>query len=389
MSAPPLIDSPEALSAIADHLRTSDWFALDTEFIREDTYWPRLCLVQVATDERLACIDPLALDTLEPLLGVLYDPGVTKVLHASGQDLEIFHHLDGRVPAPVFDTQLAAPLLGYPEQAGFATLVETLLGVRLDKGHARTDWSERPLPAAALSYAADDVRYLVPLYRHIREALAERGRLGWLDAELAWLTDAARYERPPEDAWRRLKGVERLPGPGRAVARALAAWREQEARARDLPRGRILRDDALVEVARTLPRDRDQLRRMRALRGAALERHGDTLLRLVAEARAQPAPELDRGGRATAPLDAHGEALVDALSALVRLRAVEHDLNPATVAGRRELARIATGERAADVLAGWRASLLADELDAMMRGDVALRVGHAGLEAADASNGAA
>lgn len=389
MTAPPLIDSPEALSAIAAHLRTCDWFALDTEFIREDTYWPRLCLVQVATDERLACIDPLALDTLEPLLEVLYDPGVIKVLHAAGQDLEIFHHLDGRVPAPVFDTQVAAPLLGFPEQAGFATLVETLLGVRLAKGHARTDWNERPLPAAALSYAADDVRYLVPLYREIRDALAARGRLGWLDAELARLTDASRYERPPEDAWRRLKGIERLPGPGRAVAQALAAWREGEARVRDLPRGRVLRDDALLEVARTLPRDRDQLRRMRALRGAALERHGDTLLRLVAEARAQPAPEIERGARAAAPLDARDEALVDALSALVRLRAAENELNPATVAGRRELARIATGERAADVLAGWRAALLGDELDAMMSGGVALRVGVAGLEAAGSPHGTA
>lgn len=384
MSAPPLIDSPEALSAIAAQLRTCDWFALDTEFIREDTYWPRLCLVQVATDEHLACIDPLALDTLEPLLELLYDPGITKVLHASGQDLEIFHHLDGRVPAPVFDTQLAAPLLGFPEQAGFGTLVETLLGVQLAKGHARTDWSERPLPAAALTYAADDVRYLVPLYREIRDALAARGRLGWLDAELARLTDASRYERPPADAWLRLKGAERLPGPGRAVARALAAWREGEARARDLPRGRILRDDALVDVARTLPRDRGQLRRIRALRGAALERHGDTLLRLVAEAREQPAPEVTRGGRTAAPLDARGEALVDALSALVRLRAAENDLNPATVAGRRELARIAAGERAADVLAGWRAALLADELDAMMSGGTALRVGGAGLEVAGA-----
>lgn len=389
MTAPPLIDSPEALSAIAAHLRTCDWFALDTEFIREDTYWPRLCLIQVATDEHLACIDPLALDTLEPLLGVLYDPAVTKVLHASGQDLEIFHHLDGRVPAPVFDTQLAAPLLGFPEQAGFATLVETLLGVQLAKGHARTDWTERPLPAAALSYAADDVRYLVPLYREIRDALAARGRLGWLDAELVRLTDASRYERPPEDAWLRLKGVERLPGPGRAVARALAAWREREARTRDLPRGRILRDDALVDVARTLPRDHSQLRRIRALRGAGLERHGDTLLRLVAEAREQAAPEVERGGRTATPLDTQGEALVDALSALVRLRAAENDLNPATVAGRRELARIAAGERAADVLAGWRAALLADELDAMMRGGVALRVGDAGLEAARAPHDAA
>jgi ribonuclease D len=177
---PELITRRSDLESLAAQLREHGWFALDTEFIREKTYWPKLCLIQVATPLRLACIDPLPRDSLEPLLDVLDDRSVTKVLHAAEQDLETFHHLSGRMPQPLFDTQIAAPLLGYPEQAGYARLVESVLGVKLSKGHARTDWTERPLPADALAYAADDVRYLVPLYESLHAGLAERGRLEWL-----------------------------------------------------------------------------------------------------------------------------------------------------------------------------------------------------------------
>lgn len=377
--SPPLINTPAGLAETVDRLRGRDWFALDTEFIREDTYWPRLCLIQVATDDHLACIDPLALESLEPLLELLADPAITKVLHAADQDLEVFHQLSGRVPAPVFDTQLAAPLLGFPEQAGFGRLVESLLDVRLEKGHARTDWSERPLPAAALAYAADDVRYLVPLYQALRAGLAERERLPWLEEEFARLTDAARYERAPEDAWRRLKGVDRLPGPARAVVRALARWREEQAREANVPRGRVLRDDALVDLARALPKDRKQIGRLRSLRGRPLERHGDALLALVAEARHETPPEVRAAAAFAAEPDERGAALAEALHAIARLRCAEHDVNPAVVLGRRELARVAAGEPAGGVLSGWRAELVADALDAFMAGRVALGHGEDGL----------
>lgn len=364
---PALVDNTAALRDLVSRLRDCSWLALDTEFIREDTYWPRLCLIQVANDELVACIDPLALDDLDPLAELLYDPAITKVLHAAGQDLEIFHHLHGRLPAPLFDTQVAAPLLGHADQAGFATLVRDILAIELDKGHARTDWTERPLPAAALAYAADDVRYLVPLYHRIRDELERRNRLQWLDRAFDELADPARFERPPEDAWRRLRGVDRLPPSGRAVARALAGWREQNARDRNVPRGRVLRDDALLEIAKVRPRDRKELGRMRSLRGGIVEREGETLLRLVAEARDSDAPVT--GERAAkVVLDAHGEALVDVLTAVVRLHALAGDLNPGTIAGRRELARIATGEPPAAVLAGWRAALIGDDLEAIVDG---------------------
>lgn len=367
-----LITRTSDLEPLATHLREHGWFALDTEFIREKTYWPKLCLIQVATPRRLACIDPLACDSLEPLLAVLDDHAVTKVLHAAEQDLETFHHLTGRMPQPLFDTQIAAPLLGHPEQAGYARLVEAVLGVKLAKGHARTDWTERPLPPDALAYAADDVRYLVPLYEALHAGLAERGRLEWLADDFRALTDPARFERPPADAWQRLKGFERLSASGRAVAAALAEWRERTAREQDRPRGHILRDDALMDIARTLPADRRALDRLRSLRDNVAARHGERLLELVAEARKRQAPAIDATTRNGPDLDAAGEALADVLSALVRLRAAQEDLNPNSIATRRELARIAAGESVHEVLAGWRGRLIGSEIEAFMNGQTGL-----------------
>lgn len=369
---PELITRSSDLESLAAQLRGHGWFALDTEFIREKTYWPKLCLIQVATPLRLACIDPLACDSLEPLLDVLDDRSVTKVLHAADQDLETFHHLSGRMPQPLFDTQIAAPLLGYPEQAGYARLVESVLGVKLSKGHARTDWTERPLPADALAYAADDVRYLVPLYESLHAGLAERGRLEWLADDFNALADPARFQRPPADAWQRLKGFERLSSASRAVAAALAEWRERTAREQDRPRGHILRDDALMDIARTLPADRNGLDRLRSLRDNVAARHGERLLELVAEARKRQPPAADTANRNGPDLDAAGEALTDALSALVRLRAAEEDLNPNSIATRRELARIAAGESVHEILAGWRGRLIGSEIEAFMNGETGL-----------------
>ena len=367
MTTPELIDDPTRLRERLAPLHGRDWFALDTEFIREETYWPQLCLIQIATPDDLFCIDPLAVPDLEPLEALLFDPGITKVLHAAGQDLEIFHHRRGEVPAPVFDTQLAAPLLGHPEQAGFARLVHAVLGVELAKGHARTDWTRRPLPEAALRYAADDVRYLVPLYEHIRDALAARGRSDWLEPELARLTDPERYDPPVDAAWRRIKGADRLTERGRAVLQAVAAWREETARANDVPRGRIGRDDGVLDLARQQPTTRRQLGHLRSVRGALSERHGDALVAAVAGALGNTAPTL-AAGRPPKTLDEGGEALVDALSAIVRLRAQALDLNPASLATRKELTRIAAGTSAHEVLGGWRAGLVADDLDGLVAG---------------------
>lgn len=367
-----LIAESSALAGLCEHLRTRDWFAMDTEFVREDTYFPQLCLIQVATDDRIACIDPLALTDLGPLAEILDDPGITKVLHAGSQDLEIFHHRYGRLPAPVFDTQLAAPLLGYAEQAGYATLVENVLGISLEKGHARADWTQRPLPPEVLAYAADDVRYLVPLYRAMHAELKTRGRLHWLEAEFARLTDPARYAPDPGELWQRLRGVERLKPRAQAVARALAAWRDETARGDDVPRGRIVRDDVLVELARRQPGDRRELARIRGLREGAIKRHGDALLACIKAARDEPPPPpIERRGPR---LDTAGEALADMLGAAVRLVAADNDLAPNVLAGRKDLTRIAAGEPSSEVLAGWRAGVVGETLDAIVEGRTGLIV---------------
>src|SRR5215469_11566836 len=202
MSDPYLyVDTPQALESLCARLRGQPWIAVDTEFMRERTYYPELCLVQVATDEVVACVDPLALPSLEPLLKLLLDERMVKVLHAARQDLEIFFHLSGKVPQPVFDTQVAARFLGLPDQVGYGAAVQSLLGITLDKSHARTDWARRPLPPAALDYAADDVRHLRELYHRMQAELAARGRADWAGPELKALVDEKLYRPNPEGAW--------------------------------------------------------------------------------------------------------------------------------------------------------------------------------------------
>lgn len=281
------VDSRPALVELCARLRDRPWLALDTEFIRERTFYPRLCLVQVAHDEVVACVDALALDDLDPLLNVLYDPAVIKVLHSAHQDLEIFFYRRGEVPCPVFDTQIAAAVLGHGEYVGYATLVNDLLGVELDKSQTRTDWSRRPLAEAQLRYAADDVHYLCEVYRLQRAELVRGDRLARLERECAALCDPARYQVHPEEAWRRIKAGRRLRGTQLAVLQTLAAWREEQARAADLPRNWVLGNEVLVTLARRMPGDWESLRRVPGLKPSTLRRYGDVLLQRITAARVE------------------------------------------------------------------------------------------------------
>lgn len=374
--APPAeryVDSPAALAELCRSLRRSPWLALDTEFIRERTYYPQLCLIQVADADTVACVDPMALDDLGPLLDLLYDPAITKVLHSAYQDLEIFYHLRGTVPGPVFDTQVAATLLGHGEQVGYATLVKDLLGVDLDKSQSRTDWARRPLDPAQLRYAADDVRYLREVYLRQHSELERRGRLDWLADDFRELCDPGRYRTEPREAWRRLKGHQQLKGAQLAVLRALAAWREERAAAADRPRRWILSDEVLLDLARRQPETEDQLKRSRGLEATTLKRHGPALLELIAQGRAEP-PEHWPQPVPRLKLDAEQEALLDAMMALVRLRGVQHAVSPQTLAGRRDLERLLAGDPDASLLHGWRARLAGREVAALLRGELRLEV---------------
>lgn len=355
------VDDPGALAELAAALGAETRIALDTEFVRERTYFPVLCLVQIASPSGVALVDPLAIDDLTPLAGVLADPRVTKVLHAGRQDIEILLTRLGIVPRPVFDTQLAAALLGHGAQISYAALVESVLGMSLAKAHTRTDWTRRPLHPEQQHYAADDVRYLLELETRLSAALAARGRSDWARAELAGLSDEALYRAPAEDAWRRIKALHRLDARARRVARALAGWREWQAVRDDRPRQWVLRDNVLIELARLAPQSRAGFDAVPGLPAAVLRRHGTALAGVIAAALADPQ---SAAGDAEPParLDAAQKALLVALAEEVRACAARHGLSVELLATRAELERLVRGERDLPVLRGWRGELAGTRL---------------------------
>lgn len=366
------IDTPEQLAALCEQLRRHDWLTLDTEFLREKTYRSRLCLLQVANPDVIACVDPLAVD-LSPLLDVLYDPSITKVLHAAHQDLEIFHDIRGAVPTPIFDTQIAATLLGQGEQIGYGNLVKAVLDIDLDKAHARADWCQRPLDAAQLDYAADDVRHLREVYLKQKQQLEEMGRSEWLQSDFDEMSDPARYSNPPQDAWQRLKGSNRLKGVQLAVLQALAGWREEQAQQSDRPRRWIVKDEVLLDMAKLMPPSIDKLRRIRGLEDGTVQRHGETLLKLIAAARSLPKEEWPaaKSGKRLSP---QKEPLVDLMMALLRERCQQQNISPGAVGGRRELELLLLGERDIPLLHGWRAAIAGQALLQLLQGKLALMV---------------
>lgn len=380
MESPRFIDQAHALGDLCARLQKAPWIALDTEFLREKTYYPRLCLVQVATSEEVTCIDPLALEDLSPLTALLQDPDILKVLHAGAQDLEIFFHRDGRVPAPVFDTQVAAALLGHGDQIGYGRLIQAVLGVDLEKGHSRTDWSRRPLDPEQLRYAADDVRYLARAYPRMREALETKGRLAWLEEDFRRLEDPATYRPDPEGIWQRVKGLNTLRRPHQlAVVQELARWREQEAMRCDRPRRWLLQDEVILDLARRQPRNLQGLAKVRGLAEATVQRHGETLLGLIRTGAGRPqeaCPTLPpRGGR----LDPERETLVDVAMGLLRHQALANDISPTAIATRRDLEALVAGDTDSPLLRGWRARLAGDALRAWLQGETRLEVASGAL----------
>ncbi|MEW6353596.1 MAG: ribonuclease D [Pseudomonadota bacterium] len=374
------VDSAPQLADLCARLRSSAWLALDTEFMREKTYYAQFCLLQVANEELIACVDPLALGDLQPLLDIIYDPAVIKVMHAARQDLEIFYDLRGALPRPVFDTQIAATLLGYGDQVGYAALVQGMLGVELDKSHTRTDWCRRPLDMQQLRYARDDVRYLTQIYVQQRDELERKGRDAWLSEDFAELTDAARYANAPHAAWQRVRGANTLRGVQLAALRELAAWREERARGADKPRKWIISDELLLELARRLPADADDLENVRGLEASFIKRHGAHIAGIINAAKTLPREEWPQF--APPPrLDNAQEALVDTLMAMVRLRGAQNAVSPATLATRKDLEQLVLGARDAPILHGWRGALVGRELLEFLQGRLSLRVQDGALDA--------
>jgi ribonuclease D len=368
------IHDTDALSAFCDIARASGRIALDTEFMREKTYWARLCLIQVAAGEEAAIIDPFEIDDLQPLLDVFSDEDVLKVLHAGSQDLEIIFRLSGKAASPVFDTQVAATLAGFPSQVGYARLVQDLFGVAIDKSDTFTDWARRPLTPAQIEYALMDVRYLEPAYLELTQRLEREDRLSWLAADFARMSDPALYEVVPEQQFRRLKRISTLTRRQLGVLQTVAAWREREAMRRDLPRRWVVGDETLVEVARRRPETLAALADIRGLNPRSLGDGGSGLLEAVSTGCAvaeADLPRIDRKPRTIVDI----EGVVELMGALVRVRASEHSIAVPLLATRSDLERLASGERTeSPLLAGWRRSIVGDDLVRLVEGELTLRV---------------
>ena len=352
----PLITKSEDLVPLIDRLSTQPFVAVDTEFMRENTYWPDLCLIQIAGSEEAAAIDPKADIDLSPLLSLLVaNEEVLKVFHAAGQDLEIIHNLTGKVPHPLFDTQIAAMALGHGEQVGYSNLIESMLGHSIDKGARFTDWSRRPLDKRQIDYAIADVTHLATVFPKLLNRLKKTGRGGWLDEEMERLADPSSFAFAPEEAWKRLK----LPSRNPAVLgrlKALAGWREVEARTKNIPRGRIVKDDTLGELAAHPPKTQEDLGNVRGL--SAGWRSNDIGARLIAALEAakplEPNEMPDREPRRPG-LTKEGALVADLLKLLLKIRAKETGVAPRLIARSDDLEALAAGVRKdLNILSGWR-----------------------------------
>jgi ribonuclease D len=357
MKIHPLINSTDDLAALVSRMKSHDFVAVDTEFMRENTYWPDLCLLQIASPDEAAAIDPKAdgLD-MEPLLELMVNnDDVLKVFHAGGQDLEIIHNLTGEVPNPLFDTQVAAMALGYGEQIGYSNLVESVLGHNLDKGARFTDWSRRPLDKRQIDYAIADVTHLATIFPKLVNKLVKTGRGAWLDEEMDRLADPSSFAFAPEDAWKRLKMPSRNPAVlGRL--KALAGWRETEARSKNLPRGRIVKDDTLNELAAHPPKTQDDLGKVRGLSSGW--RNNDIGARLMAAlAKAEPldTDELPAREPRRPGLTKDAALVSDLLKLLLKIRSKEAGVAAKLIARSDELEALAAGVRSdLNILSGWR-----------------------------------
>lgn len=357
MQIHPLITDSTQLAQLCERFARSPWIAIDTEFMRENTYWPDLCLVQVADEHEAAAIDPKApgMD-LSPLLDLMvHNHDVLKVFHAGGQDLEIIYNLSGKTPHPLFDTQIAAMALGLGDQVGYGNLIEAWMGINLDKGARFTDWARRPLDKRQIDYAIADVTYLIQVFPKMLERLRKTGRGDWLDEEMERIADPANYANAPDEAWSRVRISSKKPDVlGRL--KALAAWREIEAREKNLPRGRIMKDETLADVASHPPHSQDDLGKVRGLSAAWKSNDiGARLMKALADAQPLPRDEMpDRHPRKPG-LGKDGALVADLLKLLLKIRAKEIDVAARLIARSDDLEMLAAGVRSdLSILKGWR-----------------------------------
>lgn len=371
-----LITTTKALSELCERLAKSDFICVDTEFMRENTYYPELCLIQVGNTEEAAAIDPMASGIdLAPLLNLMCDnEDVLKVFHAGGQDVEIIFNLTGKTPHPIFDTQIAMMALSQSEQIGYANLVESWLGKVVDKGARFTDWSRRPLTKHQIDYAIGDVTYLAQIFPKILEQLIKTGRGAWLDAEMESLADPANYQSNPGEQWMRVKQPGRNPQV-LGLLKALAAWREYEAQDKNLPRGRIMRDEAMTNIASHPPKSQADLGKVRGLSPAWKDNDiGRRLMAAIAAAKPLSKEEMPDKIKRGAPLGKDGALVSDLLKLLLKIRSKEMDVACRLLTKSDELEALAAGLRDIPLLKGWRYEIFGQDALELVEGRMGFAV---------------
>jgi len=365
------VDTDDKLQQLCASIKEAPVLILDTEFVREKTYRAKLCLLQIATDNIVACVDPIAVNDISSLMDIINDQSKLKVLHAARQDYEIFYDLTKQLPQPLFDSQLAASLLGYGEQVGYGALVGKILGVQLDKAHTRTDWSKRPLTEAQIKYASDDVVYLRQLYPLLTQQLKEQGREDWLNDEFAALCQKDLYVTKLDEAWQRVKGISRLRPRQLAAAKNLSRWREETAIKKNLPKRWIISDDTLLAIAQLLPKNKSQLESIANIKAVFIDKSGDTVLKCV-----KRALELDDASlpsvKKSKRLTVDQEIIADLLLVQIKIIANEQNITASNISNRKMIEKLINGETDIALLKGWRYQLAGKKIQDLCNNKFAL-----------------
>lgn len=361
-----VITTQQELENVVATLNQSSWFTIDTEFIRERSYFSQLCLIQVATDTICVGIDPLAIDDLTPLFETLKNPNILKVFHAAHQDLEIFFNLMGEVPAPIFDTQIAAAVLGVGDQIGYARLVEAYLGKTLEKSQSRTDWSKRPLNDKQILYALDDVRYLHQIYPIMQEQLESLKRSDWLEQDFARFTDPATYTPDTAAMWKKVRGNQSLKGVQLAILKELCIWREEKAIEKDQPRKWLASDDLMLDIARMKPNNAKAIKSLRSLRGNVNPRFMDAWLTCVQKGLNTPKEDWPKHSRSRKP-NTSESLLIDLLMTVLNYQANQHNISPAAIASRKSIEKmILQGDN--KLSDDWRGKIVNQAFESLLSG---------------------
>ena len=334
-----LISTTKDLENFIATLKNPDWIALDTEFLRERTYYAQLCLIQIEAKGKRACIDPLAINDMSALFDMLNNPDIIKVFHAAHQDLEILMQLTGKIPAPIFDTQVAASVLGIGDQISYARLVEELLGISLSKTQSRTDWTQRPLDAKQLEYAIDDVRYLAQIYPKMMEQLNSLGRLNWLTKDFTKAISPETYAINARERWQKVRGNQVLKRQQLAVLRELAEWRENRAEKSNLPRKWIISDEILIDLAKQQPTNSQQISKIRGINPDRTKKYHDLWLKLINKGKNLPESEWPEQPRSKKPTSQQN-LVIDLLMLVVQIKARENKISPAAIATRKSIAKM-------------------------------------------------